>query len=64
MEKQEIREPEIQSIVLTVITYAKEHEVDVMKAYERVTDFLTEKRQPYSFKEIKEYIFANTEIQA
>jgi hypothetical protein len=64
MEKQEILELDMHEIVLAVITYGREHGVDVVTAYERVTDFLTEKRQPYSFREIKEYIFANPEIQA
>lgn len=64
MENIELREGEIRAVALTVLTYGKEHGVDVVTAYERVTDFLTEKRQPYSFQEIKEYIFANPEIQA
>lgn len=59
MEKIEIRE-----IVLIILSYSQEHEVDVLTAYEHVTEFLTHKRQPYSFKEVKEYIFENPGIQA
>ena len=55
---------EMRKIALSVLTYEREHGVDVVTAYEQVTDFLTEKRQPYSFREVKEYIFAHPEIQA
>ena len=64
MDRLEVREFEIREVVLAVLTYGREHGVEVVTAYEQVTDFLTEARQPYSFQEIKEYIFANPEIQA